>query len=531
MVKKLLIIIVSAMTLIMIPITVTATDKTRDEALAWLQSQVGNSLDYDGAYGAQCVDLIKFYYAYLGVEPVLGNGCDYATNPLPAGWQRIQGAAPEPGDILVYSASGSNPAGHVAVYESDYAHYNQNVRGKYGVVKCTWHYAAYEPYWGVIRPNFADHPISSSVSVTTTNAQNVSETNATVYGVVSYSGSRPSEVGIYFGTSPDSMSKVARDSINHNKNPFDMWYDLNGEAGQYLSPGTTYYWQCYAVSGGNETRGDVKSFTTPGPTGVSVSVTTTDAQNISETNATVYGVVSYSGSRPSEVGIYFGTSPESMSKVARDSINHNKNPFDMWYDLNGEAGQYLSPGTTYYWQCYAIADGNETKGEIKSFVSDGTVATPTPIPTPIPTPDPTPTPQPEIVQVSTPSPIQTSLPDTSKNSVLTVFGGNTLQIAIDDRMVRFGDALPFIDSNNRTQVPVRAVSEMLGCNVNWVSETSTVSITSDKGDSVIIVIGSNIMLLNGHSVKMDTKAMIKDDRTYIPVRFVAEALGLTVEWI
>ncbi len=119
-------------------------------------------------------------------------------------------------------------------------------------------------------------PPVSSVTVTTTSAQNVTETNAVVYGSCSYSGARPSEVGVYFGTSPSNMTIVGRDTITHNKNPFDMWYNLNGK-GITLSPGTTYYWQCYAVCG-SEYRGEVKSFTTPGgdktpPTISNVSVT------------------------------------------------------------------------------------------------------------------------------------------------------------------------------------------------------------------------------------------------------------------
>lgn len=154
--KRIFGMVLSALIVTLLPIVAQATDRTRDQALAWAQSQVGKALDYDGVYGAQCVDLIQYYYAYLGVTPVTGNGCDYATNALPSGWQRLQGASPEPGDILVYSGTGSNPAGHVAIYESDYSHYNQNVSGKQYVVKCTWHYAAYEPYWGVIRPNFSD---------------------------------------------------------------------------------------------------------------------------------------------------------------------------------------------------------------------------------------------------------------------------------------------------------------------------------------------------------------------------------------
>ena len=95
-----------------------------------------------------------------------------------------------------------------------------------------------------------------------------------------------------------------------------------------------------------------------------VTVNTTVADSITESNATVRGTVAYSGQKPSEVGIYFGTSENGMSKVANDVINHNKNPFDMWYDLNDEAGLYLDSNTKYYWQCYAIVNGKEYKGEI-----------------------------------------------------------------------------------------------------------------------------------------------------------------------
>lgn len=105
-------------------------------------------------------------------------------------------------------------------------------------------------------------PPKSDISVNTLDARNISQTNATVYGSASYSGTRPSEVGLYFGTSPDSMKKVAHESINFSKNPFDIWYDLNNEAGQYLSANTTYYYRVYGIQNGVETDGETKSFTT-----------------------------------------------------------------------------------------------------------------------------------------------------------------------------------------------------------------------------------------------------------------------------
>ena len=136
--------------------TIKVKAATADEAIGWVQSQVGRAIDNDGMFGAQCVDLIQAYYSYLGVTPASGNGVDYATNALPAGWTRIQGAVPQKGDILVYSGSTGNPLGHVAIFESTWVTYHQNFNNQQYVQKIT--NIAYNgftnPYWGVIRPNF-----------------------------------------------------------------------------------------------------------------------------------------------------------------------------------------------------------------------------------------------------------------------------------------------------------------------------------------------------------------------------------------
>lgn len=138
---------------------------TQQEALNWVRNQVGKSIDFDGAYGAQCVDLIQAYYSYLGVSPARGNGSDYTSNTLPNGWNRIKGVAPQPGDILVYTG-GYNNYGHVAIYEADRITYHQNFNGQY-VEKITYKYNGLaNPYWGVIRPDFSTHTHSYKGTVT-----------------------------------------------------------------------------------------------------------------------------------------------------------------------------------------------------------------------------------------------------------------------------------------------------------------------------------------------------------------------------
>ena len=132
-----------------------AASRTPDEAIAWAQSMVGQSIETnDPSNMYQCVDFIQAYYQYLGVPISYGNGADYASNTLPSGWTRVQGGQPEKGDILVYGPSGSNPFGHVGIYESDYVTYHQNVSGPY-VSREPYAYNGFtNPYWGYIRPDF-----------------------------------------------------------------------------------------------------------------------------------------------------------------------------------------------------------------------------------------------------------------------------------------------------------------------------------------------------------------------------------------
>lgn len=93
-------------------VVIQSTAHTRSEALAWVNSQAGKALDYDGAYGAQCVDLTCYYYQYLGKGIPWGNANQYVNGGAfcPAGWS-YQGS-PQPGDIAVWT---SGAYGHVAI--------------------------------------------------------------------------------------------------------------------------------------------------------------------------------------------------------------------------------------------------------------------------------------------------------------------------------------------------------------------------------------------------------------------------------
>jgi len=90
------------------------------------------------------------------------------------------------------------------------------------------------------------------------------------------------------------------------------------------------------------------------------------------------------------------------------------------------------------------------------------------------------------------------------------------------------DVAPIIE-NDRTMLPARFVAESLGAYVAW--DNAQRKVTIHKNLTMIeIYIDSDIAYINGNPVTLDSPAFIRNDRTYTPVRFIAEALGATVEW-
>lgn len=112
---------------------------------------------------------------------------------------------------------------------------------------------------------------------------------------------------------------------------------------------------------------------------------------------------------------------------------------------------------------------------------------------------------------------------------VSVSGQTQVKVAVNGSEVYFQDAKPFIDNNNRVMVPVRFVAECMKANVEWIDESRTVSIALNNS-KIKFIIDSDEMTVNGQAKKMDTTAIVKNGRTYIPVRYCAEALESEISW-
>ena len=115
---------------------------------------------------------------------------------------------------------------------------------------------------------------------------------------------------------------------------------------------------------------------------------------------------------------------------------------------------------------------------------------------------------------------------TNKKIIITV-GASTMAVGTETVNL---DAPAYINSENYTMLPVRAISEAFGATVNWDAASKTVTVLS--GQRIIsMTIGSRTMYINGTPVAMNTTAAIVNDRTFIPVRDLANALGISeINW-
>ncbi len=112
---------------------------------------------------------------------------------------------------------------------------------------------------------------------------------------------------------------------------------------------------------------------------------------------------------------------------------------------------------------------------------------------------------------------------------LITLDGTTLEIPADMGRVQ--------EMDDRTFVPVRFICEYFGCTVSFNEAQQSATITDKNNTSYLVMDGSNqLFVLPNFDApmlyNMDTKTFIDqtDERMYVPLRFLAEAMKFTVNW-
>ncbi|XID90279.1 stalk domain-containing protein [Paenibacillaceae bacterium WGS1546] len=90
-------------------------------------------------------------------------------------------------------------------------------------------------------------------------------------------------------------------------------------------------------------------------------------------------------------------------------------------------------------------------------------------------------------------------------------------------------AEPFAE-NGRTMIPLRAVADAFGFDVVWEQTEKKITLTKD-GKQIVMHIGKTEMTVNGEAVSLANAApQVKNNVTFLPVRPLAEILGIKVDW-
>ena len=117
---------------------------------------------------------------------------------------------------------------------------------------------------------------------------------------------------------------------------------------------------------------------------------------------------------------------------------------------------------------------------------------------------------------------------TAVMSGCTTLAEEKIKVTLDGQAMDF-DVAPIIQ-NDRVLVPMRAIFEELHCSVDYTDIDGRQIITAkNDGNTIGFKIGSNEMTVNGEKVSLDTAPIITDDRTLVPLRAVSEALDCSVD--
>lgn len=115
-----------------------------------------------------------------------------------------------------------------------------------------------------------------------------------------------------------------------------------------------------------------------------------------------------------------------------------------------------------------------------------------------------------------------ALPAFAADSIAVVVKGELLSADVEAEIVE-----------SRTYVPLRAIAEKLGAKVEWDEETRGISLVTEAARTELAIDSTSASVSSGdkiNTVTLEAAPYIKDDRTYVPMRFIAQGLGCQAYW-
>ncbi len=133
------------------------------------------------------------------------------------------------------------------------------------------------------------------------------------------------------------------------------------------------------------------------------------------------------------------------------------------------------------------------------------------------------------VHESTASKVCVSAENVFTDGVILNVGNSTAYVDNTKTVVDENPSVTPIVENDRTLLPLRFVAESLGCDVAYDDATQEITV-KNKAVEVKLTLGQTAYTVNGEAKEFDVPAYEKDGRTLLPLRALAEALGKYVYW-
>lgn len=106
-------------------------------------------------------------------------------------------------------------------------------------------------------------------------------------------------------------------------------------------------------------------------------------------------------------------------------------------------------------------------------------------------------------------------------------GSKTVRVMVKGQELKMD--VPPVFKYGKTLIPVRAITNALGAQIQLDRETNTVTITKDD-ITIVLTMGSTVATVNGKEVQLGAPADVINNRTFVPIRFIAETLKQKVDW-
>ena len=112
-------------------------------------------------------------------------------------------------------------------------------------------------------------------------------------------------------------------------------------------------------------------------------------------------------------------------------------------------------------------------------------------------------------------------------SSASCFSADTIQIFLNDTPLAF-ESEPIL-KNGRILVPLREIFQPLGFQVQWDEKTNTIRSTKPNL-TISMNMNNTLTTLNGKPILLDTPPILVKNKAFVPLRFVAESTGASVQW-